>query len=74
MPKLHATVVALSLLSAPHAPGQTRPAPGSDAAFERRVEEMLGRMTLEEKVELLGGVDDFYVRHWSQRALRSNVS
>ena len=29
---------------------------------ERRVESILGRMTLEEKVDLLGGVDDFYIR------------
>ena len=29
---------------------------------EGRVESILGRMTLEEKVDLLGGVDDFYIR------------
>ena len=58
--KLVAAVVALSLMSAPRAAGQARPA-GADAV-ERRVEEMLARMTLEEKIDLLGGVDDFFVR------------
>ncbi|HEX8351319.1 MAG TPA: glycoside hydrolase family 3 N-terminal domain-containing protein, partial [Pyrinomonadaceae bacterium] len=60
--KLLAAVVALALTPAPRAAGQARPAPGGEAAVERRVVEMLGRMTLEEKIDLLGGVDDFYVR------------
>jgi beta-glucosidase len=29
---------------------------------DRRIESILGQMTLEEKVDLLGGVDDFYIR------------
>jgi beta-glucosidase len=34
----------------------------SSAAVERRVESMLGQMTLEEKIDLLGGVDFFFIR------------
>jgi beta-glucosidase len=32
------------------------------AEVERRVDEILGKMTLEEKIDLLGGVDRFFVR------------
>src|SRR2546428_11505934 len=35
------------------------PAPGD---VERRVEAVLSRMTLEEKIDMLGGVDDFFIR------------
>jgi beta-glucosidase len=34
----------------------------SSPEIERRVDKLLGQLTLEEKVDLLGGVDDFYVR------------
>jgi beta-glucosidase len=34
----------------------------SSPEIERRVESLLGQMTLEEKVDMLGGVDDFYIR------------
>ncbi len=38
-------------------------APASDsAAIESRVESLLKKLTLEEKVDLIGGVDDFYIR------------
>ena len=30
--------------------------------IERRIDSILGQMTVEEKIDLLGGVDDFYVR------------
>jgi beta-glucosidase len=33
-----------------------------DAGVEARVDQLLGQMTLEEKVDLLGGVDGFYIR------------
>lgn len=42
------------------APAQ-EPAP-SPAEIERRVESILGRMTLEEKIDILGGVDGFFIR------------
>jgi beta-glucosidase len=34
----------------------------SSPEIEKRVESLLTQMTLEEKIDLLGGVDDFYVR------------
>ena len=34
----------------------------ADAALESRVNAALAKMTLEEKVDLVGGVDGFYVR------------
>ena len=32
------------------------------ATIERRVDSLLVQMTLEEKVDLLGGVNDFFIR------------
>jgi beta-glucosidase len=32
------------------------------AEMEKRVEALLGKMTLEEKITLIGGVNDFYIR------------
>ncbi|HEX8634212.1 MAG TPA: glycoside hydrolase family 3 C-terminal domain-containing protein [Pyrinomonadaceae bacterium] len=63
-----AAVVALSLLLAvPSAAQQQQrrapaPAPDSLPDIERRAESLLGRMTLEEKIDLIGGVDDFFIR------------
>jgi beta-glucosidase len=37
------------------------PAPAA-AEIERRVEEILARMTIEEKIDMLGGVDGFFIR------------
>src|SRR5258706_9654226 len=34
----------------------------SSIEVEERVESILGRMTLEEKIDLLGGVDGFFIR------------
>src|SRR6185312_14052925 len=36
--------------------------PRSSAAVDRRVDSILGQLTLEEKLDLLGGVDGFYIR------------
>jgi beta-glucosidase len=41
----------------------------SSPEIERRVETLLGRLTLEEKVDMLGGVDGFYVRAMPQIGL-----
>src|SRR6266404_7664657 len=43
--------------------GTTTPDP---AGVERRVEALLSQMTLEEKIDLLGGVDGFYIRGMSR--------
>ena len=34
----------------------------SSAEVEKRVEALLGKMTLEEKITLIGGINDFYIR------------
>ncbi len=53
--------LAVALLgSAMAASGQPAGAPQGDP--EKRIEALLGRMTLEEKIDLLGGVDGFYIR------------
>jgi beta-glucosidase len=61
MRKICAAVVAFSLLLCASAVAQS---PASDRApdIERRVESILSRMTLEEKIDLIGGVDDFFIR------------
>jgi len=63
----HLSVVALlTLLSLNVIPlfAQTpAPATAPDAAtLERRVESLLSKMTLEEKIDMVGGVDGFFVR------------
>jgi beta-glucosidase len=43
--------------------GQSSASPqSSPAEVERRVEAILKQMTIEEKIDLLGGVDDFFIR------------
>src|SRR5258706_9753075 len=63
----HFTVsVLLTLLSINLSPALAQvlaPAIAPDpAAVERRVDSLLGQMTLEEKIDLLGGVDGFFIR------------
>ncbi|MGH9945187.1 MAG: glycoside hydrolase family 3 N-terminal domain-containing protein, partial [Pyrinomonadaceae bacterium] len=60
MRKICAAVVALSLLIA--TPAAQSPAPDPAPEIERRVESLLGRMTIEEKIDLIGGVNDFFIR------------
>ena len=62
MRKLLAALAALTALTVPHAPARRPTAQDAPADVERRVEEMLGRMALEEKIDLIGGVDEFFVR------------
>jgi beta-glucosidase len=54
------TIALVSLLAglAPHAREQAEPPPG----VEQQVQGLLNQMTLEEKVDLLGGTDGFFVR------------
>lgn len=60
------TIAVLSLLSLNVIPGLAQvSAPTSSSAsanLEQRIESLLSRMTLEEKIDLLGGVDDFFIR------------
>ncbi|HYJ46653.1 MAG TPA: glycoside hydrolase family 3 N-terminal domain-containing protein, partial [Pyrinomonadaceae bacterium] len=64
MQKIKATITALIFLSSTfiQAMAQTPSPSQSSAQVESRVEAILGQMTLEEKIDLLGGVDDFFVR------------
>ncbi len=39
-----------------------QPAPAGPAAVEQRVQSVLSQMTLEEKIDMLGGVDNFFIR------------
>jgi beta-glucosidase len=43
-------------------PAACQTAPSSQAATEARVESLLKQLTLEEKIDLIGGVDSFYIR------------
>src|ERR1700683_444351 len=43
-------------------PAVCQTAPVSVAATEARVESLLKQLSLEEKIDILGGVDDFYIR------------
>ncbi len=43
-------------------PSECQTAPVSQAATEARVDSLLKQLSLEEKIDLIGGVDDFYIR------------
>lgn len=58
----HLAFALLTLLSANVIPALAqKPAPDA-ATIERRTESILSKMTLEEKIDLLGGVDGFFIR------------
>ncbi len=57
-----ASAVILFALSLPFAITQNSPASPSSAQVESRVATLLKQLTLEEKIDLIGGVDDFYIR------------
>src|SRR5258708_37549768 len=54
--------ILLVSLSSGFGQGPTRAPSSNSAAVEERVESLLSKMTLEEKVDMIGGVDDFFVR------------
>jgi beta-glucosidase len=56
-----AGAVALALVAAPTSRAQQAASPDA-GKVDARVEALLGQLTLEEKVDLLGGVDGFYIR------------
>jgi beta-glucosidase len=65
MKKLCSEVVVVSLVicCGITAPAQSSaPASRASIELERRVDSILKQMTIEEKVDLIGGVDDFFVR------------
>jgi hypothetical protein len=67
---LCSAVAALSLLANSFIPSLAQTtAPPSQAEVGRRVESILGKMTLEEKIDMLGGVDGFFVRGYPQYGL-----
>jgi len=41
----------------------------SDLAIEKRVDSILGKMTLEQKIDLLGGIKSFYIRGYKELGL-----
>src|SRR6201998_3877523 len=55
------SLFAVALLFAFALTGKAQPKPSS-AGIEQRVEALLGKMTLEEKITLIGGINDFYTR------------
>jgi beta-glucosidase len=57
-----AFVIILLALFFPFAIAQNSPASPSPAEIESRVATLLKQLTLEEKIDLIGGVDDFYIR------------
>jgi beta-glucosidase len=60
---IFALLTLLSLNVIPALSQAPAPATASDTAtVERRVESLLSKMTLEEKIDLLGGVDGFFIR------------
>src|SRR6266550_2702092 len=63
-PYLAIAVLTLLCLNVISGPAQTSlPVVSSRTpAVESRVESLLGQMTLEEKIDMLGGVDDFFIR------------
>ena len=47
----------------------TSPASSSDPEIEKRVDSILGQMTLEQKIDLLGGIKSFYIRGYQDLGL-----
>ncbi len=62
MRKLKTFVLALCFLCNASAPILAQSPAQSSAEIERRVEAILSQMTLEEKIDFIGGVDDFFIR------------
>ncbi len=55
-------LLSLLVLSAISTPDPAQAAPAASADLEQRVQSILNQMTLEEKIDYIGGSDDFYVR------------
>jgi beta-glucosidase len=64
MRELTATILTLCFFVATFTLAQAQEPAPSPAEIEPRVESILSRMTLEEKIDILGGVDDFFIREF----------
>ncbi len=65
VPSLHLkkTLLVLSIVLSWAAVAQAQsPAATAAAAVDQRVDAIVGRMTLDQKIDLIGGVDHFFVR------------
>jgi beta-glucosidase len=67
---IRTAIVAVLVLSlAQYVVGQTTTSSADE--IEKRVDVLLGKMTLDEKITLLGGVDDFYIRPVERLGIRA---
>src|SRR5258706_14731261 len=55
------TLLSVNVIHA-HAQAPVRTTTPDTAAVERRVDSLLSKMTLEEKIDIIGGVDGFFIR------------
>ena len=62
-------VFATTVLFAQSNSQKSATAPASDPEVEKRVDSILSRMTLEQKIELLGGIKSFYIRGYKELGL-----
>ena len=54
--------LAVLIMAVPATPQSQHQARSSGVEVEKRVEALLSKMTLEEKITLIGGINDFYIR------------
>ena len=67
LPKIGAALLVLFFLVTTLVSLHSANSPADDV--EQRVQAILSRMTLEEKIDMIGGVDDFYIRAYPQLGL-----
>ena len=67
LPKIGRALLVLFFLATTVVALYSANTPSDDA--EQRVQAILSRMTLEEKIDMIGGVDDFYIRAYPQLGL-----
>ena len=67
--RLAATFSALALIFLGGAFAWAQSPAEDSPAIERRIDDILSKMTLEQKVAIVGGVDDFYIRSYDQLGL-----
>jgi beta-glucosidase len=67
--KMSIAISLFFLFNARWAATQVRPAPHADV--EKRVEDLLGKMTLEEKIQIIGGENTFYTHPFPQLGIPS---